>query len=126
MTNLRLCERIRAVTDALGVNEWLTPERLYANLAEPKPAAKVVCTEMCRMIAVEALERRGKRGAYEYRSGPKPISDKRHWRKGSHMPHTRARGFMALARLELEDPEAYAKAIAIDRAGELRMDEAAA
>lgn len=114
---------VRAVTDALPVGEWTRIDSIYAALPEPKPSYESLPGLLKSMTALGMLERRGERGrknapGYEYRSGPQPVTDLRNERRGKRMEHTKQLGFMALARLEREDPAEYARQVA-------RLDEAA-
>lgn len=94
---------VRAVTDALGPNEWLRIGAIREALPEPKPKPKTLCAVLSEMHDRDELKRRGKARAYEYRSG-KPLVDKP---PGSAAKAPVRLGFMALARMERDDPATF-------------------
>lgn len=106
---MTLKQRIRYLCDGLRAGEWLTLADFRERLGG---SGNSIATAVSQMAVRDQLKRRGNRKSYAYRSGTRPVVEKR---KGV-APKTAARlGFMALARLERTDPAAYAKAVAGNR-----------
>jgi hypothetical protein len=116
MTKKSLRQRIRDLTDSLPEGEWLRAGEILRRLPAPKPHdVGIVTAVLKQMVDSEIMVRRGTRQLFEYRSGTAPIIDGRLLRKGVPQRETHHRGFAALARLERDDPEAWARETANDR-----------
>lgn len=105
---MTLKQRIRYLCDGLAADQWLSLDDFRERLSDVSP--KGIATYLSKMHRDEQLKRRHCARQFEYRSGARPVVKKA---KGA-MPRERL-GFMALARLEREDPAAYRKAVAADR-----------
>lgn len=104
---MTLKQRIRYLLDGLADDAWLTGAEIRARLGGH---AGAVGSAITLMYQSEQLERRGSFPNYEYRAGERPVVAVGRGSK----PRLRT-GFMYLARLEREDPAAYAKAVAEDQ-----------
>lgn len=100
--------QIRAITDALPKDEWLRLPQILDALPEPKPSRGYLAVELTNMRLAKMLKRRGTNKRYEYRSGPKPVIDRRELLKGKKRKAPGgAMGFRELARLAETDPKAF-------------------
>lgn len=107
--DLTLRKNIRAITDALGADEWIRFAAIRAGLPEPQPSKAKLAPEVTLMERACMLVRRGTRCKYEYRSGPVEVIDRRAARKGLSTRNTSLLGFRELARLFDENPAEFAR-----------------
>jgi hypothetical protein len=109
---MRLRLLIRKITDALPKGRWIRAAAIADKL--PEENRNSVISVLMRMERRGELKRRGTAKNYEYRSGDTPVTS----RKSQKAPRPPERmGFAALARLEREDPKAYARFVDRERAG---------
>jgi hypothetical protein len=105
---MNLKQRIRYLCDGLRAGQWLTVADLLERM--PNTTIDTVGVYVGQMFQVEQLKRKRIGRVYGYRSGPRPVEEKTPGR-----PKSQRLGFMALARLERDDPAAYAKVVEAER-----------
>lgn len=112
LTALEMRRKVRALTDALDDGAWIAFPAVCDAL--PNVDRDQLAKVLLRMREAKQLVRRGGRRNYEYRSGPKPVTDGRTGNKTGRSNRVR-HGFMELARLSETNPREYARLTRSDR-----------